>query len=106
MIHVALAAMGAYVWGRGGLGLRPLAAWITGLCFGLGGYFTAQVEHLNQIQVLAWLPWLLWLYERKGASAIGRVVSLALVIAALALTVGLQSWLIHRRIVAGDGTNP
>lgn len=62
VLHSALAAMGAFLWGRRGLGLGRPAAWLTGLCFGLGGYFLAQVEHLNQVQVLAWLPWLLWVY--------------------------------------------
>lgn len=67
VIHAALAGVGAFLWGRGGLGLGRPGAWLTALCYGLGGYFVAQVEHLNQVQVLAWLPWLLWLYESRDA---------------------------------------
>jgi hypothetical protein len=63
LIHAALALAGAYLWGRVGLGLGRWGAWLTGLCYGVGGYFVAQVEHLNQVQVLAWLPWLLWLKD-------------------------------------------
>jgi len=62
VLHAALAATGAYLWGRFGLGLGRTGAWLSGLCYGVGGYYAAQVEHLNQVQALAWLPWLLWLY--------------------------------------------
>ena len=97
VVHAALAATGAYLWGRGGLGLSRPGAWLTGLCYGLGGYFVAQVEHLNQVQVLAWLPWLLWIYEgrlqspgRSGRGK-GRVVGLGLVIALQLLAGHTQS---------------
>ncbi|MCA9113421.1 MAG: hypothetical protein KDA52_26005, partial [Planctomycetaceae bacterium] len=32
---------------------------LAAVLFALGGYMTAQVEHVNQIQGLAWLPWIL-----------------------------------------------
>ena len=32
---------------------------VTAVLFALGGYLTAQVEHINQLQGLAWLPWYL-----------------------------------------------
>jgi hypothetical protein len=92
LLHAALAAMGAYLWGRGGLGLGRAGAWVTGLCYGLGGYFVAQVEHLNQVQVLAWLPWLLWLYDGqvpRGAS-FSRPLGNGLRFVGLALVVALQ----------------
>jgi hypothetical protein len=79
LIHAALALAGAYLWGRAGLGLGRWGAWLTGLCYGLGGYFVAQVEHLNQVQVLAWLPWLLWVKDghlRLRAVQVGRRTAL------------------------------
>jgi hypothetical protein len=33
------------------------------MTFSLGGYLTAQIEHVNQLQGLAWLPWLFWLWD-------------------------------------------
>jgi hypothetical protein len=90
VLHVALAALGGYLWGRGGLGLGRAGAWLTGLGYGLGGYFVAQVEHLNQAQALAWLPWLLWLYDGHASREMSfsrplgsawRFVGLTLVIA-------------------------
>jgi hypothetical protein len=82
VIHTALAAMGAYVWGRGGLALSRPAAWLCGVCYGLGGYYLAQVEHLNQVQVLAWLPWLLRAASGKWQAARGiyRVAGLAAIV--------------------------
>jgi len=54
--HLCLAALNAYLWGRLALRLRSVGAWTTGALFALGGYLGAQVEHVNQLQGLAWLP--------------------------------------------------
>ncbi len=62
--HVWIAAMGAYAFARGRLDVSIRAAWLGGVSFGLGGYLGAQVEHFNQLQALAWLPWLWLAYDR------------------------------------------
>ncbi len=54
ILHVWLAGAGAYVFARRSLGLRRLAAWLGAATFALGGYLGAQVEHVNQLQALAW----------------------------------------------------
>lgn len=54
--HIILAGAGAILFARRALGLRPSSAWLAGLLFALSGYLTAQVEHINQLQGLAWLP--------------------------------------------------
>jgi len=61
--HIGIATIGAYVFARKRLGVSILAAWLGGVSFGLGGYLGAQVEHLNQLQALAWMPWLWLAYE-------------------------------------------
>ena len=58
LIHVTLAGWGAYLAARRTLSLTRPAALLAGALFALGGYLTAQVEHVNQFQGLAWLPWL------------------------------------------------
>ncbi len=58
VVHVALAGVGAYMAGRRTLALERPAAFFGAALFALGGYLTAQVEHVNQLQALAWLPWL------------------------------------------------
>ena len=55
-LHLAIAALGAYALARRGFGLRRPGAFAAALVFGLGGYLGAQVEHINQLQALAWLP--------------------------------------------------
>jgi hypothetical protein len=64
LLHLCLAALSAYLWGRGTLRLGRLASWIVGAVFALGGYLGAQVEHVNQLQALAWLPLMLMLSDR------------------------------------------
>ena len=65
VLHLCLAALNAYLWGRGSLRLGRLGAWTVGATFALGGYLGAQVEHVNQLQGLAWLPLILALYDKS-----------------------------------------
>jgi hypothetical protein len=59
LLHIGVAALGTYTFARQALGQSALAALLAGVLFALGGYVTAQVEHVNQLQGLAWLPWVL-----------------------------------------------
>ena len=57
LLHNVIAAAGAYFLARRLLLLGRSGALVAALSFALGGYLTAQVEHINQLQGLAWLPW-------------------------------------------------
>jgi hypothetical protein len=59
LIHLAIALAGALIFARRALGQSPLGALTSAALFALGGYLTSQVEHVNQLQGLAWFPWLL-----------------------------------------------
>jgi len=63
VLHLCLAALNGYFWGRISLRLGRVGAWTVGATFALGGYLGAQVEHVNQLQGLAWLPLVLMLYD-------------------------------------------
>ena len=63
VLHLCLAALTAYLWGRISLRLGRVGAWTAGAVFALGGYLGAQVEHVNQLQGLAWLPLALMLWD-------------------------------------------
>jgi hypothetical protein len=63
ILHLGLAATGTYLYGRSSLRLRPWGAWAASIALALGGYLGAQVEHINQLQALAWLPWLLLVFD-------------------------------------------
>lgn len=79
--HIILAGAGAILFARRALGVRPTSAWLAGLLFALGGYLTAQVEHINQLQGLAWLPFaftLIAVYPGTLWGMIGLAVVLAL----------------------------
>ncbi|MBL8133436.1 MAG: YfhO family protein [Anaerolineae bacterium] len=62
--HVFWAALGAYALARRMLGAGRAAALIGAAGFALGGHLGAHVEQINQLQGLAWLPWLLFLFDR------------------------------------------
>ncbi|MCY3718499.1 MAG: hypothetical protein OXG07_02925, partial [Anaerolineaceae bacterium] len=60
LLHVFLALWGTFRLARRRLDTLPALA--AALLFGLGGFVGAHVEQINQLQGIAWLPWLLlWL---------------------------------------------
>jgi hypothetical protein len=59
VLHIWLAAVGTWLFARRMIGLRPAAAFVAATVLALGGFLDAQVEHLNQLNASAWLPWLL-----------------------------------------------
>ncbi|MBI5290543.1 MAG: YfhO family protein [Chloroflexi bacterium] len=56
VVHLIIAAWGAYALARRACQLEPTPAAFAAALFALGGYLTAQVEHVNQLQGLAWMP--------------------------------------------------
>jgi hypothetical protein len=88
VLHIWLAGAGTYLFARRLTALRPLAAMVAAIVFSLGGFFGAQVEHVNQLNASAWLPWLLlcleiarqgqgqrrWLALLAGAAVIGLML--------------------------------
>lgn len=64
LLHIAWATLGAYVLARRAAGLGVSGALVTAAVFGLGGYVGAHVEQINQLQGLAWFPWLFLLLHR------------------------------------------
>jgi hypothetical protein len=60
IIHLIIAAWGTYLLARTISNLQHLPAAFAATLFALGGYLTAQVEHVNQLQGLAWMPFALW----------------------------------------------
>jgi hypothetical protein len=86
LLHVWLAAGLMYTFARRSAGLSSLASWLAGVVFGLGGFTLAKIENINQLNGLAWLPAMLWLFDetRRAARWRHRVrwgVALAIVIA-------------------------
>ena len=57
--HSLIAAGGMLWFGRRFVGLSWFGAVVAGLAFGFGGAIVTMAGHLNQIQVAAWLPWML-----------------------------------------------
>ena len=102
LIHLALAGLGVYVFARRTLEYSRPAAWVAGVVYALGGFLSAQAEHVNQLTVSAWLPWLLVLLElslehREGEPIRVRPLpcgALALLIAVCFLAGHTQAWYI------------
>lgn len=58
LLHLGLAAFGSYYLARR-LGVGAWCAALSGILYAGSGYLGLHVEHLNQLQALAWVPWVL-----------------------------------------------
>lgn len=63
VLHLGIATSGAYVFARSILRCSISAACLAAISFGLGGYLGTQIEHVNQLQGLAWMGWIFLAYE-------------------------------------------
>jgi len=63
VLHIFLAGVFTYLYARRALKMRPLGALVAAVVFALSGFLGAQVEHVNQLSVLAWLPLLLLFFH-------------------------------------------
>jgi hypothetical protein len=86
ILHTWLAAALMYALARRSLRLTPLAGFLAGAVFGLGGFALARVENINQLNGLAWLPGLLWMADEtiraaNERSRIRRAIALVVLIA-------------------------
>lgn len=66
VLHVWLAGAGLYLFARQAVRLGRWASLAAAMIFALGGFLGAQVEHVNQLNASAWLPWLLLCVERAA----------------------------------------
>jgi hypothetical protein len=108
VLHLGLAALNAYVWGRASLRLGRVGAWAVGAIFALGGYLGAQVEHVNQLQGLAWLPLMLVLYDKSASRRVrrGALVGLGVVVGLVLLAGHTQTAFISLVGLAIYGLGP
>lgn len=99
VLHYALAAAGMYLLVRLGLGRGRWAAIAAAAVYAMSGLLGAQVEHVNQVEALAWLPVQVLLLElgavREGVPARRRR---PLALAAAAIT-ALQLFIGHTQAV-------
>ncbi len=86
--HISWAAVGMYAFARRSLMLHPMPAILAGLVFSLSGYLGAQVEHVNQIQGMAWIPFLFLVWSEIVDHRRYRLVALLAVLFALQLLAG------------------
>ncbi len=64
VIHIALAGLFTYLFARRSLQLGRAGAFTASATFALGGFLLAQAEHVNQLSISAYLPLMLYLWDR------------------------------------------
>lgn len=94
VLHVVLAGAFTYLFARRSLSFPVFAAWVAACTFALGGFLGAQVEHVNQLSVTAWLPLLLYLIDACWLASDGSRLRLVPVLAG-GVVVALQVFAGH-----------
>ena len=61
-----MAATFAYLYARQSIRLSMPAAFLAAAAFAFGGFVSGQVEHVNQLNVSAWFPLLLLLWDLRS----------------------------------------
>ena len=103
LLHLFIAGIGAHLAARRVLGVGRWAALLTAVLFALGGYATAQVEHVNQLQGMAWLPWYLAVIGGSQIGSFSRNEPVLRKTAAFALLFSLQLLAGHSQTVFISG---
>ena len=106
VLHLCLAALNGYLWGRVSLRMGRTGAWTVGAIFALGGYLGAQVEHVNQLQGLAWLPLMLTLYDKCASGQVHKWAGLSVVVGLVLLAGHTQTAFISLVGLAVYGLTP
>ncbi len=90
LLNDAVASLGAFALARR-FGLPPAAAALSGMFYGLSGWFATHSQHVGMFDTAAWLPWLLFVLLRleSGISA-SRLALAGLVGAAIMLPGSFQ----------------
>lgn len=87
IFHFPLAGCGFYLllrrWGHG-----PIGAIVGALAFMLGGYFVSIGNFLNNLQTVAWIPWLFLVWDRYLESGSKRELVVFSLLAAVAFLGG------------------
>ena len=122
ILHLFIAGLGTFAAGRRVMNIGRSGSVAAAIAFALGGYLTAQVEHVNQLQGLSWLPWFLIAVEldrnRTARSSLGSITAIALLFSLQLLAghtqttfitgVGLLLWIaarmVERRLVRNKET--
>lgn len=95
LAHVVFAAVGTYwLFRRTQPGSSRWSALVAGVLYGGGGFIGAHVEQINQLQGLAWMPWLFgllhstleaWLEQRQWRRRIRGLLALLVLAGAIAI---------------------
>ncbi|MBN2007484.1 MAG: hypothetical protein JXA21_29330 [Anaerolineae bacterium] len=100
LLHLGLAAFGSERLARR-LGVGPWGAALSGVLYAGSGYLGLHVEHLNQLQALAWLPWVLMPAAEMPETAHGLRTLLPTSLNVLAFTLILLAGHTQMAFIAG-----
>ncbi len=56
IIHIFLASLFTYLYARLSIGLSHFGAFLAAIVFAFSGFLGARVEHVNQLNIFAWMP--------------------------------------------------
>ncbi len=100
LLHQVLAGLFTFLYVRR-LGVRPWPAFLAGTVFAFSGFLVAHQGHLAMQHAAAWLPCLLYLYERIRAELSLRPALLAALVVAVQVFAGHPQMCVYTYLVLG-----
>jgi hypothetical protein len=99
-LHSLLACLGAYFLAWRLVRHRP-AAVLSGLCYGLSGFFAGHSSHTTMLQGAAWMPWLLLLLDLALESQLLRYTVLGGLAAGMLILAGHFQTILYSFLALG-----
>ncbi len=99
LAHLCLGGVGMYTLGWHGTKSR-LGASVAGVAFALNGVLLCSLKWPNNIAVLGWMPWVVWLVERAWREGRGATLRAALV-ATVQMLAGTPELILLTWVVVG-----
>jgi hypothetical protein len=100
-LHTGLAGAGLYMYALQGLRLRRTGSAVAGLVYMLGAFMVSHAGQLNQLNAMAWTPWLMLAADRAAvAPRPARLAALA-VVTALVIAAGHTQYAYFSLLLGG-----
>lgn len=81
LVHIAWAGVGTFLLAKRTAHVNSLSAFSAAVLFAFGGHVIGHVEQINQLQGLAWLPWMIYLLDRALARPLPNALLLGMALA-------------------------
>jgi hypothetical protein len=87
LVHFLISGLGTYAYGRA-IGMSPAGAFTAAVVFVFGTGYGGAYYNITSLKTLAWMPWILWMFEKCARHFRFRYLLAMSAVMAMALLAG------------------